>query len=405
MQSAGRNLQPTSRGFALELLYPYSPSTVLAAEGEVLGIHDNDITQGLAEIASRGEWRVRAVYLTDRRHGYQVQRGGLPVSFFPVSFQTRPSSKEYHKQWSAQYLSHLIWNAPDALGIFGSGGYFAQFASLLCRLRRIPYFIIAGDIGIPNRRLQQLFFRGAERVLVHTRWHRDMLVRDKGIDPRNLEVFPIGINTNEFAPKPLDSYFRQENWPRFIYVGRLTPSKGALASLHAFADIKPKYPQAQLEIIGPEGDKSFLERMHTFVQEQGLRDSVTFAGTVSHHDLPSHYARADLMIFPSVSESFGMVVVESMSCGTPVLARKASGGPDEIIDHGIDGLLLAPEEMAQAACGLFGDRDALARMGQAARSKVERCYSAAQTRDQLDGLLARLACRRQGRMLTNARTS
>ena len=67
-------------------------------------------------------------------------------------------------------------------------------------------------------------------------------------------------------------------------------------------------------------------------------------GTVDQVDLVPYYQKADLLLLPSEHESFGMVMVEAMACGTPVAALKGSGGPDEVVEDGINGLLCNKED-------------------------------------------------------------
>jgi glycosyltransferase involved in cell wall biosynthesis len=371
----------------LELIYPYTPSTIFVPEERVAAFHENSVTKTMREASSSGRWQCQINYLTDNKHYYRGGTDVLPVSFYPVSFRRFPASSRYHHQWSNLYLRHLLADPPDALCVFGSGGHFAQAVAALCKLKQIPYFIIAGDVGIPHSRIQRAFFRNAQRVLVHTQWHLDYLVSEKGIDGLNLEVFPIGIDTRQFAPKPLETYFRAGGFPRLLTIGRLIPSKGVLEAMQAFVQIKRAFPDAHLDVVGPHADLDFLGQLRAFVESRGLQDAVSFPGIIRHDDLPVWYQHTDLMIYPSESESLGMVVLESMSSGTPVIARRGSGGPDEIISHGKDGLVLEPDQMGSAAIELLENRELLAKMGQAARRKIETQYSAIRTKSQLEEIL------------------
>ncbi len=76
-----------------------------------------------------------------------------------------------------------------------------------------------------------------------------------------------------------------------------------------------------------------------------VKDNINFVGSVEQKQLVPYYQKANLLLLPSAHESFGMVMVEAMACGTPVVALKGSGGPDEIIENGINGILTTKESM------------------------------------------------------------
>ena len=84
---------------------------------------------------------------------------------------------------------------------------------------------------------------------------------------------------------------------------------------------------------------------------------------------------ADLLLLPSAHESFGMVMVEAMSCGTPVAALKGAGGPDEIIENGINGILSTPENYNNAILNYFKNTKVQIELSKQARLKVLNAYS------------------------------
>jgi len=118
-----------------------------------------------------------------------------------------------------------------------------------------------------------------------------------------------------------------------------------------------------------------------------LEDVVSLRGAVPYEELPQWYAAADLFIFPSPLESFGFVVVESMACGTPVVALRGSGGPEEIITHRVDGILTDLPNLALEAIGLLSNPEHMKQMGDRAVEKINEKYTMEQTVAKLLSLL------------------
>jgi glycosyltransferase involved in cell wall biosynthesis len=126
---------------------------------------------------------------------------------------------------------------------------------------------------------------------------------------------------------------------RMVCVGRLYPSKGQDILIRAVAALVKKHPNLSLELIG-EGParQSYAALIH----ELGLTDHCTFTGMLPHDEVLRHMANAVATVVPSRSEAFGLVNIESMAVGTPVVAA-AVGGIVEIVRNQIDGYLVPPE--------------------------------------------------------------
>lgn len=201
----------------------------------------------------------------------------------------------------------------------------------------------------------------------------------------NTVTWPIGVDTNVFHNP---QFAKQNNKnPRLIYVGRITPYKGVVEAIQALRAIKKQFPNATLDVIGSLFEESFINTLQNYITEYALEKSVNLQGAVPYEELPKWYAAADLLIFPSPLESFGFVVVESMACGTPVIALRGSGGPDEIISHGDDGILTDLPNLALEAINLLKNPERLNRMSVLAVEKVHEKYTIEQTVAKLLGLL------------------
>ncbi len=151
------------------------------------------------------------------------------------------------------------------------------------------------------------------------------------------------------AKEPLPDNFQKTD-PLIVACGRLTEQKGFSYLIEAFSQLRHQIP-AQLWIIGEGKLKSKLERQ---IRDLNLEDHVKLLG---FQDNPYKYmASGDVFILSSLFEGFGNVIVEAMACETAVISTKCPSGPDEIIDHGINGFLVPvgnSEELAKSTIDLL----------------------------------------------------
>lgn len=160
-------------------------------------------------------------------------------------------------------------------------------------------------------------------------------------------------------------------WPRpfVLAAGRLHPQKDFQSLIRAFALAVPD-SSVDLVILGEGEDRPLLEAL---AGQLGIRDRVYLLGWRS--DLWSFMHSASCFVSTSKFEGFGLVLVEAMSAGCPVIAYNCEYGPSEIITHGVDGLLVPPEDegaMAQAIGSVLRDCGQAHRLGRAGRDSCER---------------------------------
>jgi glycosyltransferase involved in cell wall biosynthesis len=154
---------------------------------------------------------------------------------------------------------------------------------------------------------------------------------------------------------------------RLVCVGRLYPSKGQDILIRAVAALIKKHPNLSLELIG-EGPAR--QNYAALIKELGLTNHCTFTGMLSHDEVLRHMARAVATVVPSRSEAFGLVNIESMAVGTPVVAA-AVGGIVEILRNQIDGFLVPPEnaeDLSQKLDLLLANPDLRQTLGANARA-------------------------------------
>jgi GalNAc-alpha-(1->4)-GalNAc-alpha-(1->3)-diNAcBac-PP-undecaprenol alpha-1,4-N-acetyl-D-galactosaminyltransferase len=149
-------------------------------------------------------------------------------------------------------------------------------------------------------------------------------------------VMPNPVTT----PVPVGAMAQLLSAPSAIAIGRLHPQKGFDLLLRAFARLQAKYPDWQLTILGEGPMQAELEELRSQLQ---LDDRVHFPGLVTN--VREYLAQADLFVMPSRFEGFPMALCEAMACGLPVLAADCLSGPRDIIEDGVDGVLVAPEDV------------------------------------------------------------
>ena len=221
--------------------------------------------------------------------------------------------------------------------------------------------------------MEQHLIQQADRIIAATTDERMQIVRYCGVSANRVQVIPCGVDLELFtthnkqqARKKLGLKTQQ---PILLFVGRLDPFKGPDVFLRTAALMKE---QAQLVIVGGKlhGDKE-LEKLQTLARDLGISQRVHFVGARPQQELPLFYNAADVTVVPSYHESFGLVAVESLACGTPVVATRA-GGLMTIVQNNETGYLLprCPGFFAERLDALLSDPALLERMQLAARPSV-----------------------------------
>ena len=156
--------------------------------------------------------------------------------------------------------------------------------------------------------------------------------------------------------------------PYVVAVGTLEPRKNLPTLLRAFSKIKDQVDH-QLVLVGPEG--WLTAELKRTLQELDLGDRLRLTGFVSDEELGGWYSGADLFAFPSYYEGFGLLTVEAMRCGTPVLASDTSSFPEVVGDAGV---LISPRDedlWAEMMLALLRDPTRLAAMAEAGRARAD----------------------------------
>jgi len=158
--------------------------------------------------------------------------------------------------------------------------------------------------------------------------------------------------------------------PRAVCVGRLSPEKGHLGLLEAFAAARKRGHEAELVLVGEGPDRERIERR---IAELGLGSAVSLRGRLSEAETLAEIAAADFFVLASFMEGLPVVLMEAMALGLAVIAPRVAGVP-ELVEHGVHGLLFAPadwQELADCLCKLLAEPGLRARLSQGNRARVE----------------------------------
>jgi D-inositol-3-phosphate glycosyltransferase len=224
--------------------------------------------------------------------------------------------------------------------------------------------------------------READRIIAATQAELAQLQWLYRADPKCITVIPPGVDTSHFYPIPKDEAIGFIGAPikhcMLLYVGRIEPLKGIDTLMEAMAILKREghldlYPMC-VTIIGgdsqasPEQMSSEMERLTEMRESLGIGDLITFLGRRDQDTLQYYYSAAEVVVVPSHYESFGMVALEAMACGTPVIASE-TGGLAFLVKNGETGFLVPavdPQALAQQLKNLMQDDVLRAKLGRQA---------------------------------------
>ena len=216
----------------------------------------------------------------------------------------------------------------------------------------------------------------ADRIIAFSPHERDAMARLYGADAAKVSLVPCGVDLSVF--RPLDQQAVRDrlglNGEKILlYVGRVEPLKGLDLLVETAAQMDSE-DGVRVIVVGADvnGDRE-MDRVKLLAKERDLEGQIDFVGQVDHKELPLYYNAADVCVVPSYYESFGLVALESMACGTPVVATRV-GGLSTIIQHGRTGYLKpwrCPDAFANSVEMIISSYGLQQSMGTAARKHAE----------------------------------
>jgi starch synthase len=211
------------------------------------------------------------------------------------------------------------------------------------------------------RRAEEVEHDGARLIVAASSFTRATLL-DHGVPDEKIRVNPYGVDAQRFSPRLRSVSGRPF---RFLFVGSINARKGVPLLIQAWEGL-PRRDQ-ELWLVGPAARRTLA------LLPDG--NGVKYLGAVPHTQLPELFAQCDVLVFPSYFEGFGLVILEAMASGLPVIASSATAGPDIYADgHG--GWITEPGDLDQLTSLMsrcLADPAAVAAAGRQARSIAEQC--------------------------------
>ncbi len=193
--------------------------------------------------------------------------------------------------------------------------------------------------------------QNCHHIIAPTEKEKEELIRYYGALPERIGVVPCGVNLEQFKPVGKESarqYLGFGNDKIILFVGRIDPLKGIDKLIKAIPYLQNIQGLRLVVIGGGEQNQPEIEQLQKLACNLNIQDSVTFLGLIKHAQLPYFYSAADACVVPSYYESFELVALESLACGTPVVATDV-GNLKSVIRQGETGYVItdnAPRRLA-----------------------------------------------------------
>lgn len=262
-------------------------------------------------------------------------------------------------------------------------------------------------------RVEAQIAKQADHLVVASNREKSQLIQVYAVPPEKISTIPCGVNTHLFRSLPSRQSKSHLNLPdkRYIlFVGRIDPVKGIDILLKAMRTVKDQADNAAalcLLVIGGDGkqptypEDSEMHKLKQLTTNLRLEDTVKFLGSKKQDRLPFFFAAAEMCVFPSRYESFGMAALEAMACGIPVIASDVGGLPSFIQDNKTGFLVPGENEELLAAkiLTLLNDASLRASMGKEARQTAKK-YSWQQIARQMISLYTAITEEKNGQINT-----
>lgn len=271
-------------------------------------------------------------------------------TFYCAGWWPEPFRTLFFSSWIA---ARALARRPDLL-VCGHLN-FALPALLLRRLAAVPYVVIAygieaWEVSSPARRHA---LRTARQNWAISQFTRGKLAGQLNLDPHRVGLLPCCFPPEAFAPQPkpphlLRRYGLAPDQPVILTIARLAGAeryKGYDQILQSLVELRRRLPRVRYVLGGRGHDRPRIERL---ARELGVAEHLILAGFIPDHELEDHYNLCDVFAMPSKGEGFGIVFLEAMACGKPVLAGNKDGSVDPVL-NGQLGALVDPDDVPAIA--------------------------------------------------------
>lgn len=338
----------------INLLHPFTGKAAGVVEESIPNTHSQIHAFVLDKYSSEKGFLCNIDYFTSKYRYYNKKKGNLNYRFFPVSYDFKGDYKKFRKQRSLQCIKEYEKNTPDytLINMSGHSSEFSYQISKLILSKGKKYIAMLGGQHHSDTIRNRKYYQNADHILVHTKYMRDMMIKTSLFKNLNIQIFPLGVDTNYFQPK--NFFINDKKKIKLLYVGMIVERKRIHISINVVKDlISSGFDNIHFDIIGPIVSHEYLNKLKKLVKKFNLTDKIKFIYQIPYKDLLPYYQNADLFMFPSDRETFGMVIIEAMACGTPVASIDCLGGPAEVIKHNQNGILTSVEDFSEKIIEYF----------------------------------------------------
>ena len=236
----------------------------------------------------------------------------------------------------------------------------------------------AGEVEPEEREMvEREAMLNADCIVAFSGHERDAMAGLYGADAGKVRLAPCGVDLDKFRPMDQGEVRKKlglNGEKVLLYVGRVEPLKGLDLLVETAAQIEVGEENVRMMVVGGGGPgEPETDRVRRLAEERQVHGLIDFVGRVDHDELPFYYNAADVCVVPSYYESFGLVALESMACGTPVVASRVGGLPT-LVHHGHTGYLKSwrcPESFANSVEMIISSERLQESLGIAARRRAE----------------------------------
>jgi len=262
--------------------------------------------------------------------------------------------------------------------------FVAYIHGILADEARFERGLVAASMRLQSR-AERTSVRRAARVLTVSRYARRRISEIYGIPPERVAVVPPPLDVARWR-SALEAHAGPRDGPATVLcVGRMYPRKNIASLVRAAALLRARQPSAQVRIVGDGPERSRLEHL---VRRLNLGGHVRLEGQLGFDELARAYAECDIFCLPSLQEGFGLVFLEAMAAGRPVVCCSGTA-VEELVEDGVHGVVVPQRNdaaLADALARLLADADARRRMGSANRAVADRFAPPAVAQQFLDAV-------------------
>ena len=317
-------------------------------------------------------------------HGVRVVHlmGGPPGAKLDTLYSSLPAFLENLDQFSRReridyQVVHSHYWLSGWIGQRAAQGWGVPHVVTFHTLAEIKVRAKAGEKESAIRsRVERELMASSQLIIASSPHERDSMIQLYDAGDSRIEVVPCGVDLSLFRPLDVEDARKRlglNGEKVIVYVGRIEPIKGLELLLRSAAIMESEDAMKILVIGGDETHDQEVKRLKGLAEELGIEDMTKFVGVVDQRLLPLYYNAADVCVVPSYYESFGLVALEALACGTPVVASRVGGLPS-VVQHGRTGYLLSwrcPEPFADTLEAILSSTGLRKTMGMAARKRAE----------------------------------